>query len=119
MSAEEQRARTIAIARGQYKPAKNEPKVWFSSVNSLAQVLSDDNQQLLRTIAEHSPASIAELAEQTGRKSSNLSRTLATLARYGLVALRKESRRTVPEALATRFDVKLGDQRWAHFGAHR
>ena len=117
MPPEAQRARTIAIARGQYKPAKNEPKIWFSSMDSLAQVLSDDNQRLLRTIAEQSPSSIAELADKTGRKSSNLSRTLTKLAQYGLVALHKENRRTVPEALATAFDVKMGDWQWLRTGS--
>jgi len=34
------KARTIAIARGKYKPAPDEPKVWFISLKSLASVLS-------------------------------------------------------------------------------
>ena len=34
--------RTIAIARGEYKPKKDEPKVWFESINSMAQVLSNE-----------------------------------------------------------------------------
>jgi predicted transcriptional regulator len=31
------------------------PKVWFESIKSLAQVLSNENQELLKTIAEKNP----------------------------------------------------------------
>ena len=31
---------TIAIAKGEYKPKKDEPKIWFNSIRSLANVLS-------------------------------------------------------------------------------
>jgi len=44
--------RTIAIAKGEYKPEADEPKVWFESIKSLAQVLSNENQELLKTIAQ-------------------------------------------------------------------
>ena len=81
------KARTIAIARGRHKPVPGEPKVWFTSLKSLASVLSEDNQALLQAIREHHPESIAELQEITGRAASNLTRTLHTLERYGLVEL--------------------------------
>lgn len=109
MPFEQQRARTIAIAKGEYKPKRNEPKIWFNSMASLSQVLSDDNQNLLRTIAHQNPESLKDLEELTGRASSNLSRTLKTLALYGMVELQKESRRVIPKALATSFDIKTGD----------
>jgi len=44
LSRENYKKRTIAIARGEYKPKKGEPKVWFESINSMAQVLSSENQ---------------------------------------------------------------------------
>lgn len=81
------KARTIAIARGQYKPAPDEPKVWFTSLKSLASVLSEDNQALLQAIRDNNPESIAELEQITGRAASNLTRTLHTLELYGLVEL--------------------------------
>jgi predicted transcriptional regulator len=31
-SREEQRTRTLAVARGQLKPAADDPKVWFTSI---------------------------------------------------------------------------------------
>ncbi|MSP32001.1 MAG: hypothetical protein EXR03_04155, partial [Pseudolabrys sp.] len=39
-SLEEMKKRTIAIARGEMKPAKDDPKVWFTSPESFAKVLS-------------------------------------------------------------------------------
>ena len=117
MPIQQQKARTLAIAKGQYKPAKNEPKVWFTSMASLSQVLSDENQCLLRTIAEQHPESLKDLEELTGRASSNLSRTLKTLEQYGLVKLHKESKKVVPEAMATAFDIKTAGN-WPGFMRH-
>lgn len=44
------KARTMAIARGELRPGPDEPKVWFTSLASLANVLSEDNRTLLRQI---------------------------------------------------------------------
>ena len=78
-SYEQMKARTVAIARGEYRPAADEPKVWFTSAESFARVLSDRNRALLGIIAESAPESLARLAELSGRKKSNLSRTLKTM----------------------------------------
>jgi Predicted transcriptional regulator len=67
------RARALAIARGDHQPRPNEPKIWFTSMRSLAEVLSDDNRALLRVIREQKPESLSQLAEFTGRAPSNLS----------------------------------------------
>jgi hypothetical protein len=37
-------ARAIAIAKGEYKPKPGEPKIWFTSMKSVAEVLSDQNR---------------------------------------------------------------------------
>jgi len=87
MPYEEMKARTVAIARGKLKPSPDEPKIWFTSLRSLASVLSEENRTLLQAIREHNPESITELEEITGRAASNLTRTLHTLERYGFVAL--------------------------------
>lgn len=105
---EEYKIRTIAIAKGEYKPKKDEPKVWFESIKSMAQILSNENQQLLKTILENKPKSLKELENLTGRVKSNLSRTLKTLERYGIVELHKENRNVVPEVKATQFNVEFG-----------
>lgn len=88
-SYQEMKARTIAIARGQYQPKRGEPKVWFPSMASAAQVLSDHNRALLDLIIQQRPDSIAELAKLAGRERPNVSRTLKTMEGYGLVRLHK------------------------------
>lgn len=108
MSQHEIRARTLAIASGDYKPSPDEPKIWFTSIRSLAEVLSDDNQALLQIIVEKKPQSILELAEITGRHSSNLSRTLKTLSSYGFVKLEKRKKIVCPIAISTQFNVLFG-----------
>ena len=106
-SRDQMRARTIAIARGEYKPRADEPKVWFTSMESLAQVLSTKNQLLLEMIRRSRPNSVKELAKLSGREESNLSRTLHTMERYKLVSLRQENGRLVPEVLYDRLAFEL------------
>lgn len=84
--------RTLAIARGDYRPARGEPTVWFTSIESFAKVLSERNRELLTLIAQEKPDSLTELAALSGRNKSNLSRTLKTMARHGLVELEKGRR---------------------------
>ena len=107
---EQMKARTMAIAQGKYKPAKNEPTVWFTSVESFARVLSERNRELLALIAREKPDSLTELAELAGRKKSNLSRTLKTMSLYGLVELKEGQRgRLIPRVTydQVRLDVSL------------
>lgn len=99
------RERVLAIARGEHKPKPGGPRIWFTSMKSLAEVLSNDNRALIRVIAETRPDSISELAEATGRKPSNLSRTLKTMSRYGIVELKREKDYVRPLAKATEFRI--------------
>ncbi len=105
MSQEKIRERALKIARGEYKPKAGEPKIWFTSMKSLAEVLSDDNRALLHVITEMKPESISALAEATGRKPGNLSRTLKTMSNYGIVDLKRESKHVRPIANATAFRI--------------
>lgn len=100
--------RTIAIANGEYKPRKDEPKIWFDSIKSMAQVLGNENQELLRLIIGHKPDSLSELERISKRKKSNLSRTLKTLEKYGIVELTKNQGKLVPKVMATDFRVEFG-----------
>jgi predicted transcriptional regulator len=99
------RARILAIARGDYKPKAAEPKIWFTSMRSLAEVLSDDNRALLKVIKEAKPQSITSLAEITGRKTGNLSRTLKTMSNYGFVEMKRENRYVRPIVKVTDFRI--------------
>jgi predicted transcriptional regulator len=70
-------------------------------------VLSTNNQKLLRTIIDKKPDSISALGKLTGRNVSNLSRTLKTMERYGLVKMTREHRRVVPHVSARTLEVEL------------
>lgn len=112
------RKRTLAIAKGEYKPELDEPKVWFTSMIALAQVLSNENISLLRMMDEQKPATLTELAELSGRKVSNLSVTLKTLSSHGFVRLEKNGRSVKPVALFTDFDIQV-DQKYATIQAQK
>jgi predicted transcriptional regulator len=107
-SYEDMKARTMAVARGEHRIGRNEPKIWFTSTESFAKVLSDGNRRLLAIIAEKAPASLDELAGMTGRAKSNLSRTLKTMEGYGLVRLtRGERGRIAPRVTHDRVELNL------------
>ena len=105
---EEMKARTIAVARGERRIPSSEPKVWFTSTESFARVLSAGNRELLRVIAEKAPGSLEELARITGKAKSNLSRTLRTMEGYGLVRLERGERgRITPKVMHERVELDL------------
>src|SRR3984957_17341832 len=104
----EMKARTMAVARGERRSASGEPKVWFTSTESFAKILSAGNRDLLRVIAEQAPASLDELSRITGKAKSNLSRTLRTMAGYGLVRLERGERgRITPQGTHDRGELAL------------
>jgi predicted transcriptional regulator len=78
-------------------------------MQSMAQILSSENQQLLRIIEENHPDSLSELEILSNRKKSNLSRTLKIFERYGIVKLEQsEGRKKRPVVMATDFEIAFG-----------
>lgn len=107
-SYDEMKSRTMAVARGDRRIADDEPKVWFTSTESFAKVLSASNRELLRLIRERAPSSLDEVAQLTGKAKSNLSRTLRTMEGYGLVRLERGERgRIRPKVLHDRVELDL------------
>lgn len=107
-SYDEMKARTMRIAHGEHRVTPGEPRVWFTSTESFAKVLSARNRELLRIIAEKAPGSLDALARITGRAKSNLSRTLRTMERYGLVRLERGERgRVAPRVAHDRVELDL------------
>jgi len=107
-SYEEMKALTLAIARGKRKRVAQEPRIWFPSTESFAKVLSAANRDLLRIIAAKAPGSLEELAQLTGRRKPNLSRTLKTMANYGLVRLERGPRgRIAAKVVHDRIELEL------------
>jgi predicted transcriptional regulator len=104
-SYEDMKARTMAIVRGKRRVGRREPKVWFTSMESFARVLSAGHRKLLDLIAKKSPESLGEM---TGRAKSNLSRTLKTMEGYGLVRLTRGHRgRIAPKVVHDRIELNL------------
>jgi predicted transcriptional regulator len=113
---EQMKARTLAVARGKQRARRDDPKIWFTSMESFAKVLSDRNRALLALIADTQPDSLAELAERSGRAKSNLSRTLKTMEEYGLVQLRRGQGGTIVprvpySGIALTVSLRLGPMR--------
>lgn len=106
-SYDEMKARSLAIAKGEYSPKRGDPKVWFTSLESFAKVLSKRNVELLQIIAEHQPVGYKALESLSGRKIPSLSRTLKTMERYGLVRLEKgPDRKIIPHAIYSDVELK-------------
>jgi predicted transcriptional regulator len=107
-SLEQYKKRTMDIVCGQYVPSPQEPKVWFQSLETMAQVLSDKNRALLALIVKTQPESLTELATQTGRAKSNLSRTLKTMQQYGLIRFEKRpGRQLAPRTNYSRVELEM------------
>jgi hypothetical protein len=60
------RARTIAIAKGRVKPKAGEPKIWFSSAQSIGKLI-DDNWSLLQETRRRPPRAQVALRVNLGR----------------------------------------------------
>ena len=105
-SPEAQRQRVLDIVAGRRKRMAGEPRVWFPSLTSAAEVL-DRNRVLIRVICDESPRSVTELALRVGRKESNVSRSLKRLEAFGIVRMLDEGRSRRPVALARDFEIQV------------
>jgi predicted transcriptional regulator len=108
LSKEDYEKRVQAIARGQYVQIRNEPRVWFESRLSMDQVLSPENIELLRIIVRRKLQSLPDLEAATGRKATNIARTLKTLAKYGVVELVTTGDSVQTVVRGTKFEVTIG-----------
>ncbi|SUA55272.1 Predicted transcriptional regulator [Oligella urethralis] len=101
-------SRCVIGIKGQMPDPDFPVDIWFDSLKSVANVLSKENQQLLKVIAEQQPQSVTELAALTGRAVSNVSRTLKTLDRLGIVRLTRISGQVKP-TIKFRSFIVVGD----------
>lgn len=100
------RNRMLVIASGTYQVESDEPKIWYSSMNAICQILNEKNIALLRLIEKEKPESLTELAQLTGRQKSNLSNTLKALAEKGFIRLEKGTGNILkPVAQYTNFEI--------------
>lgn len=104
---DEMKTRTVRGTRGEEKPAADEPKAWFNSIESFARTLTSGNREMLHIIVEHEPESLEELAELTGKAMSNLSRTLKKMVSLGIVHVEKNGRKVAPKVVYDRVVLEL------------
>jgi predicted transcriptional regulator len=97
-------ASRTAIARctrdavaGRKRRTAADPDISFTSVESLAKVLSERSRELFALIAERRPASIDALAAASGRAKSNLSRAAAATGSAEPVGVKSTGRPLPPE----------------------
>lgn len=96
-----------AVARGERPAAADAARPSFNSVAAVVRLLTRQNRQLLATIRDRKPRSVAELAQMTGRAQPNLTRTLAKLEAAGFITVKAIGRRRVPSAAVTKIVVEI------------
>ena len=75
----------LDIAKGATRRRPDEPRVWFTSAEALARVLSKKNMILIEAIRHDEPASVTELAQRVGRNKTNVLRSLKALQQFEIV----------------------------------
>lgn len=103
--------RCVIGIKGQTADPDYPVDIWFDSLKSVANVLSKENQQLLKVIAEQEPQSVTELAALTGRAVSNVSRTLKTLGKYNLVEMQSTKSMLSPKVIHQEFLVVVNNDK--------
>lgn len=102
--------RCVIGIKGQTPDPDYPVDIWFDSLKSVANVLSKENQHLLKMIAEQQPQSVTELAALTGRAVSNVSRTLKTLGKYNLVEMQSTKNMLSPRVIHKEFLVVVNNE---------
>jgi predicted transcriptional regulator len=76
-----------ALRRG--KPVEKRQGVYFTSLDAVRRIVTQERLALLRAIREHAPESIYALAQSVGRDLKNVQDDLELLHKHGLVRFRK------------------------------
>jgi len=91
-------AQMRAIARGEIAAPIDAALPSVESAEALIRLLTPENRDLLRTIRDAKPQSVADLARLTNRAEPNLLRTLGKLEAFGFLEMHTVDRRKVPKA---------------------
>lgn len=100
--------RCVIGIRGQVVDPDYPVDIWFDSLKSVANVLSKENQYLLKVIAEQQPQSMTEIASLSGRALSNVCRTLKTMEKHSIVKMLPNGGSVQVKILADNWLVVLG-----------
>ncbi|MBV8453796.1 MAG: ArsR family transcriptional regulator [Deltaproteobacteria bacterium] len=73
------------------KPAEKHQGVYFTSLDAVRRILTQERLALLRAIRERTPESIYALAQSAGRDLKNVQDDLELLHKHGLVRFRRRT----------------------------
>lgn len=96
-----------AVAGGEIAAPADAAAPSVESAEALLRLLTPDNRNLLRTIRDVKPQSVAELVRLTNRAGPNLLRTLGKLEAFGLLEMQTVGRRRVPRATVGVLHVEI------------
>ncbi|MEA2740641.1 MAG: hypothetical protein QOH05_3948 [Acetobacteraceae bacterium] len=96
-----------AVARNEKPAPADAATPSAESAEAVIRLLTPENRDLLRTIRDAKPQSVAELARLTGRAEPNLLRTLGKLEAFGLLDMRMVERRRVPTVRVGKLHVEI------------
>jgi predicted transcriptional regulator len=104
--------RMLAIAKGEIKQLPNDPRVWFTSWEALARVLSKQNMMLIEILREKDLESITALALAVGREKTNVARSLKVLEELEIIEYEeREGGRRAPRLKYHDFQPRLYPRR--------
>ncbi|EKO3629139.1 transcriptional regulator [Vibrio metschnikovii] len=108
LSEELVRKHMIRVVEGKAKHEECSPQFWFASLTALSKLLTNENVELLNTIAREKPNSLDELAELSGRSINEVAHTLEALSSKGFAFIDKKGSKSRPIALFTTFEILMG-----------
>jgi predicted transcriptional regulator len=101
------RKEMIAVAKGQRGAPAGAANATVHSAEVLARLLTPQNRELMATIRDSEPRSIAALAKLSQRQAPNVVRTLDKLEALGLIYFVVEGRSKAPRVAASRITIEM------------
>jgi predicted transcriptional regulator len=98
------RDRTINIASGKLKPSRDDPKVWFTSIQDLAAVFSEQSMLLLEILRSSPRFTLEEIAKSVSRRAGDVEGQLLTFQSFGLVDLEEDEEGRITEVKPRQYD---------------
>lgn len=101
------REEMIAVAKAERTTPPGAASATVHSAEVLARLLTPQNRELMSTIRDKKPASIAELAKLSHRAAPNVVRTLDKFAALGLVYFLSDGRSKAPRVAARKITIEI------------
>lgn len=97
----------VAVAKGERAAPRGAAAATVHSAEVLARLLTRQNRELMSTIRDRKPSSIAELAKLSRRAAPNVVRTLDKLVALGLVYFLPDGRSKAPRVAAEKITIEI------------